>query len=44
MAKRTRYKKSVRQLYSEDKSLSNLGTQWLHWHVLCANGLLLNQV
>jgi hypothetical protein len=26
MAKRTRYKKSVRQLYSGDESLSNLDT------------------
>jgi hypothetical protein len=30
MAKKTRYKKSVRQLYSGDESLSNLGTLWVH--------------
>jgi hypothetical protein len=28
MAKRTRYAKSVRQLYSGDESLSNLSTLW----------------
>jgi hypothetical protein len=28
MAKRTRYKKSVRQLYSGDELLSNLDTLW----------------
>jgi hypothetical protein len=29
MAMRTRNKQSVRQLYSEDESLSNLGTLWI---------------